>query len=192
MTQSSLTLPPRKTNSARPYEIALIHFRVCVKSVICPGWSKSMRGARMPLDRLVIYHLPTPLARPYRLSFRDVDHFDSFIAMACFADGSVRVGESTPLPGYSHETAELLCREYGMLARHGLIKQFLDRNRAHPFVIAPVLTCLDPTLSRTVEGAVKLCPILQWNELSEIAENLAKLVDQGNDVVKVKITADVE
>ena len=62
----------------------------------------------MPLDRLVIYHLATPLSRPYRLSFGTVNHFDTFIALAAFADGSCRVGESTPLPGYSHETPVLL------------------------------------------------------------------------------------
>jgi len=150
------------------------------------------QGARMPLDRLVIYHVPTSLNRPYRLSFGVVDHFDSFIALASFADGSFRLGESTPLPGYSHETAELLGREYGLLARHGLLKSFLDRNRAHPFVTAPLLTCLDPTLAKTVDGSVTLCPILQWNHPSEIAESLAEIAGQGNKVVKVKITPNLE
>jgi O-succinylbenzoate synthase len=150
------------------------------------------QGARMPLDRLVIYHVPTSLNHPYRLSFGVVDHFDSFIALASFADGSCRVGESTPPPGYSPETAELLAREYGMLARHGLLKSFLDRNQAHPFVTAPLLTCLDPTLAKTIDGSVYLCPILQWNQLSEIAENLAALAAQGNKVVKVKITPNME
>src|SRR5438552_8321824 len=153
-----------------------------------------MIGARMPLDRLTIYHLATPLTRPYRLSFGAVNRFDTFIALAVFADGTCRIGESTPLPGYSHETAELMSREYGLLARHGLLKAFLDRNRSHPFVTAPILTCLDPTLlpltptplpsgerirgegdKRPVAGQVLLCPILQWDHPTEIAGRVAAL-----------------
>jgi O-succinylbenzoate synthase len=146
----------------------------------------------MPLERLTIYRLATPLSRPYRLAFGAVSQFDSFVALATYADGTWRAGESTPLPGYSHETPELMDREYGMLARHGLLKSFLERNQAHPFVIAPVLTCLDPTLKKPIEGRVLLCPILQWDHPSEIAEGVALLAEQGHKVAKVKITRDME
>jgi O-succinylbenzoate synthase len=146
----------------------------------------------MLLDRLTIYHLATPLARAYRLSFGTVSRFDSFIALAVFADGTGRVGESTPLPGYSHETPELMAREYGLLAHHGLLKSFLERNKAHPFITAPLLTCLDPTLKTPINGRVTLCPILQWDHPSEIAERVALLAEQGNKVAKVKITPDLE
>jgi O-succinylbenzoate synthase len=146
----------------------------------------------MPLDRLTIYHLATPLSRPYRLAFGAVSQFDSFIALASHADGSWRAGESTPLPGYSHETAELMDREYGLLARHGRLRGFLDRNRDNPFVLAPVLTCLDPTLKKPIDGEVVLCPILQWDHFSEIAGRVALLAQEGHKVAKVKITRDLE
>jgi L-alanine-DL-glutamate epimerase-like enolase superfamily enzyme len=157
----------------------------------------------MPLERLNIYQISTPLSRPYCLSFGVVKRFDSFIALAKLTDGTCRVGESTPLPGYNHETAELLAREYSLLERHANIQAFLHRNRAQPFVTAPILTCLDPTLDRRLETRdgklqtraqdhVALCPILQWDDPAEIAAAAHALAAQGNKVAKVKLTANLD
>ena len=146
----------------------------------------------MSLDRLTVYHLQTPLARPYQLSFGAVHQFDSFVAVARFGDGSLRVGESTPLPGYSHETPDLLMQEYRLLSQHGRLKLFLDSNQKNPFVTTPILTCLDPTLAQPVGGEVALCPILQWNDPCEIADRVAELAQRENKVLKVKISADLD
>jgi O-succinylbenzoate synthase len=145
----------------------------------------------MPLDRLVIYHVKAPLARPSPHG-GGAGQVDSFIALACFVDGSCRVGESTPVPGQVHETPELLIREYGLLARHGHMKAFLDRNQCHPLVTLPILTCLDPTLGKPVGGQVRVCPLLEWNDPMEIAERVALLAGQGHEVIKVNITRDVD
>ncbi|HWY88692.1 MAG TPA: enolase C-terminal domain-like protein [Gemmataceae bacterium] len=144
----------------------------------------------MPLDRLVIYHVKAPLARPSPHGGGALQ-VDSFIALAAFADGSCRVGESTPVPGQGHETPELLTREYGLLARHGHMKAFLDRNHCHPLVTLPILTCLDPTLGKPVGGQVRVCPLLEWNDPLEIAERVALLAGQGHKVIRINITRDV-
>jgi O-succinylbenzoate synthase len=132
-----------------------------------------------------------PLRRPYVLSFGVLHQLDSFVAIAHFADGSLGLGESCPLPGYSHETAEMLAAEYAALARSGDCAAFLARNRDNPFVTAPVLTCLEAPAQALSTTAIPICPILQWDHIEEIPECVARLAAAGNHVAKVKITADL-
>jgi O-succinylbenzoate synthase len=143
------------------------------------------------LEELCIYHVITPLSRPYVLPFGSVEHFNSFVAVAVFGDGA-RFGESTPLPGYSHETAALMAREFEHLATDGDLAGFLRRNNTNPFVTAPLLTCLDVFPLPTVAGPVPLCPILQYHDYSEIAAQVAWLALQGNTVIKVKLSPYLE
>lgn len=145
----------------------------------------------MRLERLTVYHLVTPLVRPYALSFGSVTHFDSFIAVADFTN-TTTFGETTPLPGYSHETAELIDAEMQRLAKTADLETFLARNRAHPFVTAPVVTCLDDGAALNAAGHVELCPILQWNDIAEIPTAVARLAAAGNRVIKVKLSASLD
>jgi O-succinylbenzoate synthase len=143
------------------------------------------------LEELTVYHLVLSLVRPYVLSFGAVDRFDSFVALAVFADVGRTVGETTPLPGYSHETAELIGAELHQLTRDRSLTAFLERNAANPFVTAPVLTCLEPGPVLDVGGKVAVCPILQWNRLADIDARVGELAAAGARVGKVKIGPDV-
>jgi L-alanine-DL-glutamate epimerase-like enolase superfamily enzyme len=143
------------------------------------------------LEELTVYHLVLPLVRPYVLSFGAVERFDSFVALAAFDDGSHTLGETTPLPGYSHETADLITAEMHRLAGDGCLTTFLERNAANPFVTAPVLTCLEPGPVLAVGGTVPVCPILQWDNLADIDARVGRLAAAGAHVVKVKIGPDV-
>ncbi|MCI0380652.1 MAG: hypothetical protein L0215_23960 [Gemmataceae bacterium] len=145
----------------------------------------------MRLERLTLYYLVTPLTRPYVLSFGSVREFHSFVALAEWEDGVCRVGESTPLPGYSHETAELLCREYQGLQHQRDFGAFLERNKSNPFVLAPLWTSLDFSLRLDHAGEVPLCPILQGRALEDFTPTIAKLARQGNRVIKVKLDGDL-
>src|SRR5262245_64936851 len=107
----------------------------------------------MPLERLTIYHLRSPL-RSATTTDSSV-WVDSFVALACFDDGSMRAGESTPRQA---EESSAILREYRRLAADGQIGPFLDRNRCDPAVAAPILSCLDPPLRDAVTGSVRLCP----------------------------------
>src|SRR4051812_37316271 len=95
------------------------------------------------VEALEVFHLVTPLTRPYVLSFGPLTRFDSFIGLARLSDGSWRCGESMPLPGYSHETVGLIAREYAQLAADCDLVGFLQRNAGNPFVTSPVDSCLD-------------------------------------------------
>lgn len=137
-------------------------------------------------ERLSIYHLVTRLRRPYVLPFGRLEQFDSFVAIAEGADGWYGIGESTPLPGYSHETPDLVDEALRGLAHSGDLESFLRTNATHPFVTSTVLSCLEGPLP-DVSGPVTLCPILQWNDYDEIAPQVRELGELGNSVVKVKV-----
>jgi L-alanine-DL-glutamate epimerase-like enolase superfamily enzyme len=142
------------------------------------------------VEELRLWHVVAPLRRPYVLSFGVLHHFDSFVAVARFADGSLGLGESCPLPGYSHETASLLTAEYDWLARSGDLDGFLTRNRGNPFVTAPILSCLEgPATAKA--GVVELCPILQWDHADDVPQRVAELAATGHRLAKVKISADL-
>ena len=146
----------------------------------------------MPLD--LLGDIPIVLLRsiwPYQLPAGPIHHLDSFIALATFADGSCRLGESTALPLHGHETPEHLASEYGLLARHGQLHAFLDRNRFHHHITLPILTCLDPTLARPLDGQVALCPLLTWNHPAEIAGRVAELAGLGNKTAKVNLPSNL-
>lgn len=144
------------------------------------------------VESLEVFHLVTPLVRPYVLSFGPLRQFDSFVGLARLADGPWRCGESMPLPGYSHETAELIAAEYARLAADRDLPSFLARNAANPFVTSPVDSCLDDGFPRPVATTVPLCPILQWNDVGEIADRAAELAAAGNTVAKVKLTGHLD
>lgn len=145
----------------------------------------------MTLERLAIYRVPTHLTHPGQQACDTAASVDSFIALASFTGGSRRLGESTPSPDRGQETPEQLAHEYGLLARHGLLKPFLERNHGNPLVVSPILTCLDPLLSRPVPGEVAVCPWLHWRHHADIAGQVALLAEQGNKVVKVAIPDDL-
>ena len=144
-----------------------------------------MRPVELTIARLLL-----SLRRPYVLAFGTLHRFDSFVAIARFDDGSIGLGESCPLPGYSHETKELLAASYARLAADEDLTDFYERHRNDPFVTSPVRTALEGPTTAHVTGRVPICPILQWNRIDEIPSQIAKLAAQGNSVAKVKLSAD--
>src|SRR4051812_35952567 len=100
----------------------------------------------MALAKLLVYHLQTTLAAPAPAPpERPPGHrLDSFVALAEFTDGSVRLGERTWPPGDASVTPQRLARRFKLLGRVGL-GQLL---KFGPAVAAPIKTCLDPTLAR--------------------------------------------
>src|SRR5438270_5849651 len=144
------------------------------------------------VESLEVFHLVTSLTRPYVLSFGPLTQFDSFVGLARLSDGTWRCGESMPLPGYSHETTELIASELERFARDRDLPGFLARNVNNPFVTSPVDSCLDGGFPCQVAAIVPLCPILQWNNLGEIGERVAELAAAGNTVAKVKLSGDLD
>ena len=136
----------------------------------------------MPLTKLVVYHLQASLAT---LPTGCRDHaLDSFVALAEFADGSIRLGEVTLRPGDLEVTADRLARRFKLLGREGLGKLA----SFEPAVAAPIKTCLDPTLARPLSGEVTLCPRLTWDHLAELPERIERLAKAGHDFARVRLT----
>lgn len=101
------------------------------------------------LDALTLYRLRLPLARPYHLSFGDLEAFETILVRArC---GSLTAwGETTPLTGYSQEDVEGVWRRDVEWSRAivGLsLGQGLDRLEAwaagRPFARTPLATAIE-------------------------------------------------
>jgi Enolase C-terminal domain-like len=146
----------------------------------------------MPLDDLAIYQLRLPLAEPYPYDADAIDNIDIFVAIANHADGSCRLGESALLPLRGQEPADQAANAYDLLARHGQVHEFLNKNQLYPNITLPIVTCLDSTLAKLKTGQVALCPLLRWNDLSEIAESVAGLAKRGNRVARIHVPPSLE
>lgn len=66
-----------------------------------------MKERSAVVTSVCLWRLKLPLKQPYHLSFGTVREYDTVIARV-EADGVEGWGESTPLPGYSEETADLV------------------------------------------------------------------------------------
>lgn len=136
--------------------------------------------------QVIVYHLVTPLARTYHLPFGPLESYDSFVAVARHPDGRIGLGETMPLPGYSHEDARLVDSEHARLARDGDLEGFLSRNSGNPFVTSAITSALDRPVG-SISGAVRLCPVLQYDSPAGIEGAVQRLALAGATTAKVKI-----
>jgi L-alanine-DL-glutamate epimerase-like enolase superfamily enzyme len=136
---------------------------------------------------LAVHHLVLPLTRPYVLPFGPLARYDCFVAVARFADGRVGLGESMPLPGYSHETAEQITADLAKLEATGDLAAFRADNRANPFVVTAIETALEPGPIEGVAADVALCPIVQEADPERLGAEVERLALLGATVAKVKI-----
>jgi L-alanine-DL-glutamate epimerase-like enolase superfamily enzyme len=141
---------------------------------------------------LVVHHLVQPLARPYLLPFGPLERYDCFVAVARFEGGRVGLGESMPLPGYSHETAAQICHELDKLEASRDLGAFRRDNAENPFVLTAIETALDPGPIEGVAADVALCPIVQESEPELLEAEVERLARLGAAVAKVKIAPPVE
>lgn len=152
------------------------------------------------IEKIDFYQLNLPLTEPYHLSFREVRHFDTFIAVI-HEGGRMGIGETTPLPGYCDETPEQAWA-FGQEIGLGIIGKGLEEARealnAHvkkaPFSVTPFLTALE-----TLEGQkdfifrdVELVGILSTGDHGEIVRQFPEIVGRGFKTVKVKVGNNVE
>ena len=59
----------------------------------------------MTIEEIHLSRLQIPLAKPYKLAFGDVAHFDTLL-VRIVVDGRAGLGEATILNGYTDETVE--------------------------------------------------------------------------------------
>ena len=136
----------------------------------------------MPLDRLAIYHLQTPLPPPGPWAGTG-----STRSWRWRRSWTVRTALAKVRCRSRQEITEQARYEYNLLSRGSLLKAFLDRNAKQPYITAPIFTCLDPTLGPPVSGEVSQCPLLPVDDAATIFERVGKLVEQGHKVAHVDL-----
>lgn len=152
------------------------------------------------IENIRIYQLSLPLKEPYHLSFRELLHFDTFIAVV-YRDGRSGAGETTPLPGYSSEDAEQVwafANEVGprLLGRdveeaREVLNPYIQKM---PFAVTPFLTALE-TLEEQNGMAlqdVELVGILSTSDHEQILRQFPEIISKGFSTVKVKVGKDVD
>jgi o-succinylbenzoate synthase len=152
------------------------------------------------IDKISLYQLKMPLKEPYHLSFVELHHFDTFIAVVQ-SGGRTGIGETTPLPGYCDEDAEqvwAVAREVtprllgdGDAEAREILEPYIKKN---PFAATLFLTALE--MAAEEKGLapvdVELVGILSTGDHAEIARKLPEAVSRGFKTIKVKVGKDVE
>ena len=154
------------------------------------------------IDSIRASYLQIPLARPYRLSFGPVTHYDTILLQMSAADGRSGFGEATLLTGYTDETIadswnltrELAHAFCGKSADEIAIRLDKLAPRA-PFVCTAFHTALDMLrghhlLSLATITRVPILGLLQGEDESGLRDDFDRLCSEGYRTVKVKVGFD--
>jgi L-Ala-D/L-Glu epimerase len=148
------------------------------------------------VELIEAHRLILPLARPYHLSFTTLRHFELFL-VAVRIGGREGLGECTPLPGYSPESAESVWASLraqapalaGRPAQEALAALELERER-RPFAAAPLITAIETALepcSPATKVVVPLVGTVGGNDGEEAAGDAERLLAAGHRTLKVKV-----
>jgi L-alanine-DL-glutamate epimerase-like enolase superfamily enzyme len=157
-------------------------------------------GAAARIDRVAAHRLRIPLARPYKLAFGAVTHYDTVVVDITLDDGREGFGEATLLTGYTDETIDGSWRLVGEVAP-GLVQQAaaggLDAATAlaarAPFVASAFACALEMALGHPMlgtRGRVPVLGLLQGDDEAALAAEFERLQAQGYATVKVKVGFD--
>lgn len=148
------------------------------------------------IEQVQAFRVKMPLNAPYHLSWRSLDHFDLFLVQVHLEDGE-GIGETATLPGYSHETDELvwsLLLEWAerlpdMAATEALLL-LQPAQRKHPFAAAAMVTAIETALQPLELSREINVPILgtvMAHHDGELEEEIESLLRQGYTTLKVKV-----
>lgn len=151
------------------------------------------------VDAVRLVRVSVPLHTPYHLSSITLDTFDTLFAEVTCSDGTVGVGETTTLAGYSSETADEAwanVRQAGIelvgadvdVARERLDQSLLDAPFSRSSLSCAIETAGSP-VDRDIEAP--LVGILSTSEELDVArKRLVSQLQQGYETIKVKIGFD--
>ena len=147
-----------------------------------------------------IRRMEIPLARPYRLSFGTLEHFDTIVC-ELRAGGRVFRGETTTLPGYSHETIQgawSFSRGWaekilGLTVGNSL--ELVHRaGAADPFCAVALISALEgchPAFDRVEPGHLNAVSALMESDPDKIGREAGELIQKGYGTLKLKVGADM-
>ncbi|KAB2920299.1 MAG: mandelate racemase [Hyphomicrobiaceae bacterium] len=158
----------------------------------------------MTIEEIHLSRLSIPLAKPYKLAFRDVTHFDTLL-VELVAGGRAGYGEATILNGYTEETVEgswALAQALAPKAR-GLspeaARRMLDADvrATAPFTATAFLTALDmagghPLLEIREPSRVPLLFGINATDPGGIEQELEGALASGYRTLKIKAGFDLE
>ncbi len=157
----------------------------------------------MKIDRISLYHIRLPLAKPYRVSFRTYTDFEPILVEVRSSEGGVGWGEAYIPAGSTAETTESgwqFCREYAraLLGKTAAeAKSRLDGAVASaPFAATAMLTALamlerHAALQTAEETRLPLLVPVSGKTAPEIADEVERLLAAGYRTLKVKVGWDV-
>lgn len=155
-----------------------------------------MRRTEKRIMEAQAFRLKMPLKTPYPLSLGEVNHFELFLVRVQVESGE-GVGETVPLPGYSHETEELvwrLLREWagllpGMDAEEALLRLEPIRKK-HPFAVTPLVTAIETALhpfELPEQISVPLLGTVMAHREENLESEIEALLQEGYSVLKLKV-----
>lgn len=152
------------------------------------------------IDRVHAHCLRIPLARPYKLAFGPVTHYDTIVVEVTLDDGRAGFGEATLLTGYTDETIDGAWRLAGEIAPslpRASVAEALGCARAlapdAPFVASAIATALECAQAHPLlaaQGRVRLLGLLQGEDDAALAAEVDRLLAEGYDTAKVKVGFD--
>ncbi|MFZ7102760.1 MAG: mandelate racemase/muconate lactonizing enzyme family protein [Peptococcaceae bacterium] len=153
----------------------------------------------MKIKKVTAYLVDIPLKDPYHLSFTDLNSFATIFVEIVTTEGCKSIGESVPLPGYSHETLKnawtFVTNQGGILPgiciKDAITKltPFCENN---PYSVTPILTALEflddkctYKLGRPFKQ--KLLGTLNSTDYAALQKEIESLLGQGYTTLKVKV-----
>jgi len=149
------------------------------------------------IDKITAYNLKIPITETYHLSFGDIDFFETTLVVI-ESGGKKQIGEATPLPGYSWETNDSVWKFIKEICPQLLNKnldeviKFTKQNKGkNNFAATAIITPLEllqfPNLFPIKHQEIPLVGIISSNNLEEIKTKLQQQLNQGFQIIKVKV-----
>jgi L-alanine-DL-glutamate epimerase-like enolase superfamily enzyme len=160
----------------------------------------------MKIDSVTLWRVRVPLLTPYNTALgAPIEAFDSIVGEIRDTDGRIGIGESTIVPGYTHETSDAgwaFCRAHGE-AIVGLdtvaAKARFDPHRASdPHAVSVLQVAIEGIEGNPVLAAPDVpvrVPILtpvNSKDLDVIPDEIEQHIAKGFGTLKVKVGWDVD
>ena len=152
-------------------------------------YSKSIEKYKFDL-----YWVTDELISPYKLSFTEINHYDTLF-LVLKSDDKIGIGEITTLPGYSNERIEDVWKLTKWCIDEWVDPQFIESDmlleEIDGFSISAINTCLESYR----QGLNKSNLILESNVIytfNSIQDLMKDLKPNNINIIKVKIGSNVE
>ncbi len=155
------------------------------------------------IESITAYRLAVPLAKPYRLAFGVVEHYDTLVVEMADRDGGRGLGEATVLTGYTDETiddcwqvARSVAQELAGRKPQAAQSRLKALAATHPFTATAFGTAIEMIESSSrftvrQNTPVPLVGLLDAKDEAGLHAEAERLLAEGYRTLKFKIGFDV-